>query len=300
MTPTKSAPGDLGSDFGVAAWRDGGRPSESDRTARSRTDRGQHLPGCATRRGPPTRVRRPGRRPGTGGGGTHGRRARSPRPLAARLLPAPRRSERADPVRGRSAARRPQLHDPPRRRDPARSPDLQPAGQFSQRRARPRSSPQRPRRRAAAGVAARLQDTDGAPSRPDRRLVPPAAADRHAVCAARPCLRTGRQVRRPARVAAGRRSAPRRSGAARLHRHLRQRHDPARHRTATVRDVVVPGPTDDGQPRPRDVVPPVVPGRRMAAVPPAGDLELVGARPVGRIDLHIATASWSSTWCKKA
>ena len=49
----------------------------------------------------------------------------------------------------------------------------------------------------------------------------------------------------------------------------------------------------DGQPRPRDVVPPAVPRRRVAAVRPARRLDAVGARPRRRLDLHRATAgSW--------
>ena len=64
--------------------------------------------------------------------------AEPPGPLAARLLPAPRRPDGADPLRGRPHPRRPQLHHPARRRHPARPGDLQPAGQLPRPRAGPR------------------------------------------------------------------------------------------------------------------------------------------------------------------
>ena len=127
----------------------------------------------------------------------------------------------------------------------------------------------------------------------------PAAPDRHAVRAARSGDRTGGQDRRPTRLDACGRRAARRPRAARVHRHLRQRHDAARHRPAPVRYVVADRQPDDGEPRPRDVVPPPVPRRRMAAVRPAGDLELVGARAGRRVYLHRRRRSSSSTWFKK-
>ena len=72
--------------------------------------------------------------------------------------------------------------------------------------------------------------------------------------------------------------------AARLHRHLRQRHDAARHHGAAVRAVVGQPGHADGQPRPRDVVPPPVPRRRVAAVRPDGavDRRRRVAWPAGR------------------
>ena len=63
--------------------------------------------------------------PGARRRGPH-RRARPARALAARVLPAARRSRRPDRLRGRPHPRREELHDPPGRRDPARPGDLQP------------------------------------------------------------------------------------------------------------------------------------------------------------------------------
>ena len=84
--------------------------------------------------------------------------------------------------------------------------------------------------------APRLRHPHGALRRADGRLVPPAPADRHA-----PRRRHARPTSTaplppvPAGVAPGRRHAPRRPGAARVRRHLRERHDPARHRAAAPR-----------------------------------------------------------------
>ncbi len=72
----------------------------------------------------------------------------------------------------------------------------------------------------------------------------------------------------PAGVAARRRRAARRPGAARLHRDLRIGHDPARHDAAAPRGRRRRARRDHGQPRPRHVVPPTVPGRRVAALRP--------------------------------
>ena len=69
------------------------------------------------------RLRRPDDRAGAGRGAAH-RRARPPRPFAARLFHAAGRSEGADHLRSRPHPRRRQLHHPSRRRDPARPGDL--------------------------------------------------------------------------------------------------------------------------------------------------------------------------------
>ena len=83
-----------------------------------------------------------------------------------------------------------------------------------------------------------------------------------------PFSREGKPADRPAGVDARRRRAARRPDAARVHRHLRQRHDAARHHGVTVRPLVGKPRHADGQPRPRDVVPPTVPRRRLVAVRP--------------------------------
>ena len=100
-----------------------------------------------------------------------------------------------------------------------------------------------------------------------------------------PFSRQGEELR-PAGVAAGRRRTARRPHAARVHRHLRQRHDAARHDGAALRDVVGDPRHADGQPRPRDVVPPPVPRRRLAAVRPGSDLHRRRTRPGRRRHLH--------------
>ena len=88
--------------------------------ARPRADRGQHLPGRQPGRGAPARLRRPGGRPGARRRGPHRRPGRRPRPLAARVLPAPGRPEHPDPLRGRPHPRRPVVHHPAGRGHPAR------------------------------------------------------------------------------------------------------------------------------------------------------------------------------------
>ena len=178
------------------------------------------------------------------------------RPLAARLLPAPRRPDGADPVRGRPPARRPQLHDPPRRRHPARAGDLQPAGQLPRPRAGPGPPDDDAARAARPGVAARLAHPDGAVQGPDGRVVRPPAPDRRPLHRRRPDEPQGRPVRRAAGLAAGRRASARRPGRPRLHRDLRQRHVAARHHRPAVRAGLGQPGDADGEPRPRDVVPP--------------------------------------------
>ena len=68
---------------------DGHAARRPPRPPRARDARGQPLPRAQPRRGPPARVRRPGRRAGARRGRPHARR-RPSRPLAALLLPAPR------------------------------------------------------------------------------------------------------------------------------------------------------------------------------------------------------------------
>ena len=155
---------------GAPEWRRARRPRRTRDPARPRADRGQHLPRPLARREPPAGVRRPGRRSGARRRGADRRRPGPARALAARLLPAPRRPDRADPLRGRPPPRRPQLHHPAGRRDPARPGDLQPAGQLP----RPRAGPRPPDRdaRRACPTRSRLpdwHDAHGAVQGPARR-----------------------------------------------------------------------------------------------------------------------------------
>ena len=70
----------------------------------------------------------------------------------------------------------------------------------------------------------------------------------------------------PAAVAAGRRHAARRPAAPHLHRHLRVGHVPVRHHARPPRRGLGRPRLHGGQPRPLHVVPPAVPGRRVAAL----------------------------------
>ena len=63
----------------------------------------------------------------------------------------------------------------------------------------------------------------------------------------------------------------------RLRRDIRQRHDPARYDGAAVRARLGQPRHADGQPRPRHVVPPPLPRRRVDALRPAGHLDEHGA-----------------------
>ena len=209
-----------------------------------------------------------------------------PRPLAARLLPAPRRPDGADPLRGRPDPRRAQLHHPTRRRHPARPGDLQPAGQLPRRRAGPRP----PDRRCRTGwpdpeSLPDLHDAHGAVQGPDRRAGTTGPA--RSTCATSTATRSAARARRADSQRVWLRAdgqLPDDPVAPRLHRHLRQRHDPARHHRAAVRAGVGQPGHADGQPRPRDVVPPPVPRRRVAAVRPARAVAPASAAawPAGR------------------
>ena len=204
-------------------------------TPRPRADRGQHVQGDLAGREAPAGFRRPGRGSGAGGRGANRGRSRPARPLAARLLPAARGPDRADPVRGRPAQGRAQLHHPAGGRDPARKGDLQPAGQLPQARSGARSSDRDARGRAGSRVAADLARAVGAVQGRPRRALRTAATDRPAPRVGRPDEPQGQPGRRPAGLAAGRRAAAGRSGAPRVHRHVRQRHDAPRHGGAALR-----------------------------------------------------------------
>ena len=110
-----------------------------------------------------------------------------------------------------------------------------------------------------------------------RRVDPARPPDRHALVAAAALARSRSEPARAraARVVPRRRQAARRSAAARVRRRVRVRPHAARHRGDVARAFVGRRPLHDREPRPRDVVPPAVPRRRVAAVPPE---EPVGVR----------------------
>ena len=234
--------------------------------------------GREPRRGPPARVRRAGR----GAGARRRRPHRRPRAraLAARVLPAARRPADPDHLRRRPHPRRPQLHDPPRRRDPARPGDLQPVGVVPRRTStgpeHQYPMPDAPDPETLPTIRERLE--------PHADRFPPAFVDW--IRRDRPIDTRSTELprwldpepgdarARAARVVPRRRHAARRPAAARVRRRVRVRPHAARHRGDAARALVGRRPLHDREPRPRDVVPPAVPRRRVAAVPPA--------EPVGR------------------
>ena len=272
-----------------------------DRAARPGADRGQHLPGRPARRGPPTGLRRTGRRPGARRRGAHGRRAgRHVHSLHAYFL---RPGDPTFPILyevdrlrdGRSFTTRrvvaiqhgrPIFNLQASFHDPEPGLDYHVAG---------------PGRRAPPRVAADVTRAAGAPSRPGRRLVRPAPPDRHPLRPARPGVRA--RASSPTGNSCG--CGP----TATLP------DDPVLHACIvtyasdmTLLDTALrpsgisldDGRPHDGEPRPRNVVPPTVPRRRVAAVPADGTRR---ARrhvvwPAGRSSRP--TASSSSTSCKKA
>ena len=114
--------------------------------------------------------------------------------LAARLLPAARRPEGPDRLRGRPHPRRAVVHHPAGGRHPARRGDLQPAGLVPRRRGRARApGPDARRRRRPTTCPGR---TRWSPGTPERHAVGP-STDRHAP-RRRPAVGTGRVGRPPA------------------------------------------------------------------------------------------------------
>ena len=156
------------------------------------------------------------------------------RALAARLLPAPRRPDGADPLRGRPHPRRPLVHHPPGRGHPARPGDLQPVGRRS---TCTRTASTTRSRCPSVPPPETLPDSDrmGAVAPTARRLLRPAPGHRHPLRRLVPPRPGARRAAAPAGVAAGRRRAARRPGAARLRAHLRVGHDAARHHAAPPR-----------------------------------------------------------------
>ena len=192
------------------------------RAARPRADRGQHLPGRQPRRGAPAGVRRPGGRPGAGGGGPH-RRARagaSTRCTPTSCGPATRTSRSSTrSTASATAARSPPAGSSPsstarrsstcRRSFHVHEDGPRPPGARCPRRAR------RPRRCPTSRRAWRRTPSSSAtwydrPRPIDIRHVDwqPAGPQRAAAAV-------------PAGVAPGRRRAARRPGAARVRAHLR-------------------------------------------------------------------------------
>ena len=187
---------------------------------------------------PPTRsasgVRRPGRRPGAHRRRPHGRRIGPVHSLHAYFL------RPGDPTRPRSSTRSTgsatgAASHPAGRRHPARRGDLQPAGELPRLRAGTGSPADDAVGHAPTRSPCPTGTTAVAVPRPARRPVRPPATDRPALHRRRPDEAQGDAGSWPTGVAARRRQAPRRPGPPRLHRHLRQRHDAARHGGDAVR-----------------------------------------------------------------
>ena len=190
--------------------------------------------GAEPGRGPPAGVRRPGGRPGPGGGRPHRRAsATCTRCTPTSCAPATRR---ADPLRGRPHPRRPAA-SPPAASSPSST-----AGRSSTCPCRSTS------RRTASTTSCRCPDaaptrrrcpTSGAlgpvPGRSSATGTTGPARSTSATSIGRRCDAQAPQRAVPARVAARRRHPARRSGAARLRAHLRLRHDAARHDAAAAR-----------------------------------------------------------------
>ena len=196
-----------------------------------------------------------------------------------------------DHLRRRPHPRRPQLHDPARRRDPARPRDLQPLGVVPRARARPRA-PVRDARRARSRRRCRRSASGSSrtPTASRRASSTGSAASARSTRARRELPRwldpdAERPRARAARVVPRQRQAARRPAAARVHRRVRVRPHAARHRGDGARPLVGRRPLHDREPRPRDVVPPAVAGRRVAAVPPEEPVGAGRARP--RRGLHL-------------
>ena len=221
-------------------------------------------------------------------------------PLAARLLPAARRPDGADPLRGRPAPRRPELQHPAGRRHPARPGHLQPAVQLPQRRARPRSPDRHAARSPGARDAAGLAHAHGAVPGSARRVY-----DR-----ARPI-----DVRYVDGDPLSRKGTPSDSQRVWLRADGTLPDDPVVHACIvtyasdmTLLDTTVlpfglawdsPGMQMASLDH-ADVVPPPVPRRRLAALRPARLLDRLGTRSRRAARSSPATACSPSASCRKA
>ena len=241
--------------------------------------------GVEPRREAAARVRRAGRGPGVGGRGAH----RRPGRLVACTRCTPTscgRATRRCRSSTRSTASATAARSPPggwwRCSTAARSSTCRRRSTCTRRASTTSSrSPTTSRRPSRSPTSEPL----GAVGRQARRLVRAPAPDRHALrrlVTARPRRAAAAP---PAGLDPGRRQAARRPGAAHLRAHLRVGHDPARHHDAGPRRPLARGPGADGEPRPRDVVPPAVPGRRVAAVRPGLAVDLRRARAGSWADL---------------
>ena len=172
---------------------------------------------------------------------------RGPRPLAARLLPAPRRPERAHPLRGRPHPRRPVVHHPPGGGHPARPGHLQPVGLVPRRRGRAFDhqfpmpevpDPETlPTRWTTGSSPTGTSSATGSPG------PTPSTSATSASC---PGCSTRPAGPRPAAVDPGRRHPARRPPAPRLRRRLRLGHVAVRHHARPPRGAAGTTPTSWG------------------------------------------------------
>src|SRR5580704_10290266 len=266
------------------------RRSGSPRHSRSRAAGGEPVPRPLAAVALAAGVRRPGDRPGAGRRLPHRRgRRRAAAAFAARLFPARRRSQSADHLRGRPHPRRQEFHHPQRQGDPARPRHLLHVGVVPPLRAGPDPSGQ-DARGAEAGRAAERRGAQGphlsAVARTGAALLRARAADRIPPRGVQPLSR--RKIgERPLRHLDPRhRPAARRAGDPSMRARLRLRHDAARRGADPARPQRVLRRHHGGEPRPRAVVPPPIPRRRMAALRPGQPEPRRLARLFARLDLR--------------
>ena len=92
----------------------------------------------------------------------------------------------------------------------------------------------------------------------------------------------------------------RRPAAPHLHRHLRLGHVPVRHHARPPRGGLGRRRLHGGQPRPLHVVPPALPGRRVAALRHGQPHRLRGPGPGPGLHVHPRRRRWSCRWSRRA